>query len=263
MSIKFSKWHANGNDFLITECLSQDFSLNKKSISQIANRHHGIGFDQLILVCPPINSKSDFSLRFFNADGTEAGNCLNGSRCAISFIKQQGFSGRDSLVVDIKKSSNLYSISRGLVTTESNIATSLNVPRSLDKHLLPFKLEKVGYVDIGNKHLILSSKSKPRSIDLVSLDKVIRSITGFMDANISVIHKDKNLISVRTSENGVGETLSCGSAAAAIASLLNEKNLVIASPGGKLKTLKTKKDTIILKGPTEHIMECTWERKKK
>ena len=110
---------------------------------------------------------------------------------------------------------------------------------------------------------LVTSKSKPRSIDLVSLDKVIRSITGFMDANISVIHKDKNLIFVRTSENGVGETLSCGSAAAAIASLLNEKNLVIASPGGKLKTLKTKKDTIILKGPTEHIMECTWERKKK
>ena len=57
MSIKFSKWHANGNDFLITECLSQDFSLNKKSISQIANRHQGIGFDQLILVCPPIKLK--------------------------------------------------------------------------------------------------------------------------------------------------------------------------------------------------------------
>ena len=263
MSIKFSKWHANGNDFLITECLSQDFSLNKKSISQIANRHQGIGFDQLILVCPPINPKSDFSFRFFNADGTEAGNCLNGSRCAVSFIKQQHFSKKDSLVVDIKNSSNSYSISRGSVATESTMATSLNIPRALDKHLLRFKLKKVGFVEIGNKHLILSSKSKPKSIDLISLDKVIRSIADFNDANISVFHKDKNVVSVRTSENGVGETLSCGSAAAAIASLLNEKNLVVASPGGKLKTLKTKKDTIILKGPTEHIMECTWERKKK
>ena len=187
MSIKFSKWHSNGNDFLIKECLSQDFSLNKKSISQIANRHHGIGFDQLILVCPPINSKSDFSLRFFNADGTEAGNCLNGSRCAISFIKQQGFSGRDSLVVDIKKSSNLYSISRGLVTTESNISTSLNVPRSLDKHLLPFKLEKVGYVDIGNKHLILSSKSSAYMWPELIKEKINKSIEIFK--SLSILNK--------------------------------------------------------------------------
>jgi diaminopimelate epimerase len=60
--------------------------------------------------------------------------------------------------------------------------------------LLRFKLKKVGFVEIGNKHLILSSKSKPGSIDLISLDKVIRSLADFNDANISVFQKDKNVV---------------------------------------------------------------------
>lgn len=263
MSICFSKWHANGNDFLITECLSQNFSLNKKHISQIANRNKGIGFDQLILVCAPAKSKSDFSFRFFNADGSEAANCLNGSRCAVAFIKKVGLSKKDRLIVDIKNRSTTFSISRNQVATESSLPILLPTPKTLDRALSPFKLGKLGFVEIGNKHLILSTRAKLDSVDLPKLDHKIRSLKKFSDANISLIHKNKNIVFIRTSENGVGETLSCGSAAASVAAIFSDKKLVIASPGGKLRTTRTNKNTIILKGPTEHIMECIWEIKEK
>ena len=263
MSISFSKWHANGNDFLIAELLSKDFSLTKKQISQIADRNKGIGFDQLILILPPRRPKSDFAFKFFNSDGTQAGNCLNGSRCAIAFIHKIGLSKKDKITVDIKNRSNIFTISNRLVATESLLPVSLKKPVFIDRHLALFKLNYLGFVDIGNKHLIALSKEHPNSIDLPILDKKIRGLKDCREANISVIQKKKDRILIRTSENGVGETLSCGSAAASVAGLVDENTLVIFSPGGTLKTSRTKRDTIILQGPTEHIMECIWEAKKK
>ena len=74
--------HGLGNDFIVIEALNNKFQVPAEKISQLADRHFGIGFDQLLLVEPPLSDAMDFSYRIFNADGIEVEQCGNGARCS-------------------------------------------------------------------------------------------------------------------------------------------------------------------------------------
>jgi len=82
MQIQFSKMHGLGNDFMVIDQISQDVHLSPELIARWADRHTGIGFDQLLCVEAPTDPDSDFRYRIFNADGTEAEQCGKGVRCS-------------------------------------------------------------------------------------------------------------------------------------------------------------------------------------
>ena len=84
--INFEKWHGNGNDFVIVNSIEQGFKLTKGFIKKIGDRNKGIGFDQLILIGLPTKHDHDFFIRFYNSDGSEADNCLNGIRLSLIHI---------------------------------------------------------------------------------------------------------------------------------------------------------------------------------
>ena len=84
--INFEKWHGNGNDFAIINSIENKIKLNKSFIRKTADRNKGIGFDQLIHIGLPTKHDYDFFIRFYNSDGSEAGMCLNGIRCAAKYI---------------------------------------------------------------------------------------------------------------------------------------------------------------------------------
>lgn len=95
----FSKMHALGNDFMVLDAVTQKIFLNSKTISLLADRHRGIGFDQLLLIEPPYDRESDFHYRIFNADGSEVNQCGNGARCFALYVTLHGLTNKKHINV--------------------------------------------------------------------------------------------------------------------------------------------------------------------
>ena len=98
--INFWKMHGLGNDFVVLDMLSQEISIDSLSIKELAHRHTGIGFDQLLLIGK--SDRADFSCRIFNSDGSEAEQCGNGMRCVARFIQESKLSSKSKLSIETK-----------------------------------------------------------------------------------------------------------------------------------------------------------------
>ena len=210
MKTNYTKMQSNGNDFLITE----DSSLIKKT-AELSDRIKNIGFDQLLY----FQNGAMPELRVFNADGSEANNCVNGLRC-VAFLYNL-----KSTYIQIKSK-------RFLVNKTPNGATV--------KGELP-KVEKIRdyfVIKFGNNHIAKSCVN----IDGFKLQeeyekiKTSKPYNEIKDFNMSVFKICEDIIKIRTYENGTGETLSCGSAtisvAYALSKELNSNELKISSRGG-------------------------------
>ena len=210
MKTNYTKMQSNGNDFLITE----DSSLVEKTV-ELSDRIKNIGFDQLLY----FQNGAMPELRVFNADGSEANNCVNGLRC-VAFL------------YDLKNTYIQIKSKRFLVNKTSNGATV--------KGELP-KVEKIRdyfVIKFGNNHIAKSCEN----IDGFKLHeeyekiKTSKPYNEIKDFNMSVFKICEDIIKIRTYENGTGETLSCGSAtisvAYALSKELNSNELKISSRGG-------------------------------
>ena len=94
MRLNFTKMHGLGNDFVVLDAISQRFELTPFQVRQLADRHFGVGCDQVLLVEPPRDPNTDFHYRIFNADGGEVAQCGNGARCFARFVKEKGLSDK-------------------------------------------------------------------------------------------------------------------------------------------------------------------------
>ena len=101
--IKFSKMHGNGNDFVMVNSLEKEFNPKKTLIKNLGDRNLGIGFDQMIHIGAPSKDNRDFTLKFYNADGGQANMCLNGVRCAATYIWDNKFAPKRTLIFQTKK----------------------------------------------------------------------------------------------------------------------------------------------------------------
>ena len=210
MKTNYTKMQSNGNDFLITE----DSNLIEKT-AELSDRIKNIGFDQLLY----FQNGAMPELRVFNADGSEANNCVNGLRC-VAFL------------YDLKNTYIQIKSKRFLVNKTSNGATV--------KGELPIveKIHNYFVIKFGNNHIAKSCEN----IDGFKLheeyEKIRTSKTynEIKDFNMSVFKICEDIIKIRTYENGTGETLSCGSAtisvAYALSKELNSNKLKISSRGG-------------------------------
>ena len=98
-TLKFSKMHGLGNDFVILNGISQEIDLTQEQIKCLANRHFGVGCDQVLLVETYKGDDADFRYRIFNADGGEVEQCGNGARCFARFVHEQGLSDKTTIPV--------------------------------------------------------------------------------------------------------------------------------------------------------------------
>jgi diaminopimelate epimerase len=257
--IKFKKMHGNGNDFILIENLTQTISLTKAQIQKLGDRKKGIGFDQLITINPPKKTNHDLYIRFFNTDGSEASMCLNGVRSVGAFVwEEKLLPKKPTLLGTRSKEVMIQPTASKNVKTIIDLPSEEKIPQS-DMKLLAKELHAC-FVNAGNHHLLIESKNID-SYDLSGLCDRLRKRKFFRDSNISLWTKSGNSILARTNEAGAGETLSCGSAAAAIASiaLKKGKGVTVISKGGKisLKSLGNKMEMI---GPAEFICEGIWQK---
>ena len=157
--INFENWHGNGNDFLIINSIEQSIKLTKSFTKTILDRNEGIGFDQLIVIGLPTKYDHDFFVRFYNSDSSEASMCLNGIRCASSYIWKNSLAPIKKIFfktkhVDIKC----------FPENNKHVSVIIKKPKDMQNIQLKKKLDKVlkhdfFLLNIGNKHLVISENS--------------------------------------------------------------------------------------------------------
>ena len=170
MQIRFTKMHGLGNDFVVIDLLSQNAELSALQIRQLADRHRGIGCDQLLLVEAPKSPETDFHYRIFNADGEEVEQCGNGARCFGKFVSDKRLTGKNTIRV---------STMTGELTIEiidaSTVCVDMGVP-NLSPESLPFIADQAPCLNqnsflvahaLGESELNLVSMGNPHAIVFV------------------------------------------------------------------------------------------------
>ena len=198
MKMKYTKMQSNGNDFLITENISF-----VDRVVELADRKKGVGFDQLLLV----KNSTEFELKVFNADGSEANNCINGLRCVGQLYNKDG----QTISISEKKFKIIFSPEGVGVEAEKPIV------KRLDEYFI---------VNFANNHIIKESYSLNEAElpkEYLALKKDQR-FKGVKDFNLSYFQRDGDIVLIRTFENGVGETQSCGSASIATAAVISQSS---------------------------------------
>jgi len=272
--LSFTKMHALGNDFVVLDTIRQSITVTPEFIRHIANRHRGVGCDQVLLLTPTENSAADFGYRIFNADGNEVYQCGNGARCMGLFIQAENLcekkiiylATRDHLMrvaclplnqieVDIAKP-NFNPANLPFITTENAAPYHLQ----LSKHHIAFDV-----VNVGNPHCIIRVEKRVVD-DVIDIGKQLNEHPAFPEGvNVGFVYvQSRDVIELDVYERGAGLTEACGSGACAAvavgrrAGYLNE-NVVVHQAGGALTVAWPLNDAMIqLRGSATIVFRGVW-----
>jgi len=270
MLIEFTKMHGLGNDFVVIDAISQTIDLSSQQIKAIADRHFGIGCDQLLLVEKAENKAAEFRYRIFNADGGEVEQCGNGARCFALFVRQQGLTINDKIIVET--SSGIIE----LMVKGEQVTVNMGVP-DFEPDSLPFLEENrsesydlvvndavyaIGAVSMGNPHSVMLVDNVD-DIDIETLGGAIESHPMFpnrVNAGFMQI-LSRNEVRLRVYERGVGETRACGTgacAAVAVGRMLNklDEQVIVHLHGGDLNiSWSGEGDVLSMTGPATTVFQ--------
>lgn len=270
MLLNFAKMHGLGNDFVVVDNVTQNMYVNVDQIRKWADRHRGIGFDQLLLVEPPYDPDLDFHYRIFNADGSEVAQCGNGARCFARFVKMKGLSNKNELKVSTKAGNLiLRHEADGQVTVDMGMPQfePAEVPFKANKAELTYVLRDqdetvlCGVMGLGNPHCVIEVDDLD-SAPVTSLGPKVGANERFPEGvNVGFMQIiDRDSVRLRVYERGAGETQACGSGACAAAVLgmrqdkLNER-VAVTLPGGTLIIQWQPGQTVKMTGAAEHIFD--------
>ena len=250
MYIKFTKMHGLGNDFMVVDLISQRAHLRPDQIKRLADRHFGVGFDQLLLIEPPGRPDVDFRYRIFNADGSEVEQCGNGARCFARFIHDNRMTPKSQIKVETKKGIIELNVeSNGQVTVDMGAPRlePKEIPFQAESHANVYPIEvdgktyEISAVSMGNPHGVLVVPDVSRA-PVQALGRKLEAHPRFPErANIGFMQVvNSRFIKLRVFERGVGETLACGTGACAavVAGRLQgllEEQVEVRLPGGSLQ----------------------------
>jgi diaminopimelate epimerase len=253
MKIRFTKMHGLGNDFVVLDAVRQKFVPTAAQARWLADRHFGVGCDQILVVQPTEVEGADFRYRIFNADGGEVEQCGNGARCFVRFVHEQGLTDKREIRVETQA---------GLITprleADGQVTVDMGVPRFAPADI-PFlapegpmsgeliqtlefagRSAQITAVSMGNPHAVqvvdnVDSAPVARDGPLIEAHPRFpkRVNAGFMEV------LDRHAIRLRVFERGAGETLACGTGACAavVAGIrrgLLDSPVRVATRGGEL-----------------------------
>jgi len=232
MLLQFTKMHGTGNDFVVIDLISQHYKLRPQDVRKLADRHFGVGCDQVLVVEAPQNPQVDFRYRIYNADGKEVEQCGNGARCFARFVHDTGLSSKDAIRVQTMKAvieprlqaDGRVTVDMGapfLVPAEVPFDASGLTPKLVNGcELWPLPLADypvdVAVVSMGNPHAVMRVDSAEHA-PVEELGPQIESHARFprrVNAGFMEV-VDRGHIRLRVFERGSGETLACGSGACA------------------------------------------------
>ncbi len=272
-AIHFSKMHGLGNDFVVIDAVNQTVLPTPAWVKRLADRHTGIGFDQLLLVEPASSNAADFRYRIFNSDGSEAEQCGNGARCFTDFVRRRGLTDKRELVLETRTG-----LIGARVEDGNLIAIDMAVP-SFEPAALPFaaaaraetyalavdgETVEIRAVSMGNPHAVILVDDVTTA-PVARLGAAITTHERFpQGVNVGFLEiQDRVSARLRVFERGSGETLACGSGAcAAVAAArqagLLEDRVLVELPGGRLLIQwPGEGHPVRMTGPATHVFEGT------
>lgn len=249
MLLKFTKMHGAGNDFVVVDGIRQRILLSTEQIRLLADRHFGVGCDQVLLVEKAHDSSADFRYRIYNADGGEVEQCGNGARCFVRFVHDQKLTSKPEIVVETHSG-----LIRPRLEEDGRVTVDMGAP-VLAAEMLPFvdgtsglsePLEVAGEnvmisaVSMGNPHAVQFVENI-ETAEVARLGSLIENHPRFpkrVNAGFVQI-MDRQHVRLRVYERGAGETLSCGTGACAavVAGIrrdLLDSTVTVATHGGTL-----------------------------
>jgi diaminopimelate epimerase len=247
--MKFTKMEGLGNDFVVIEGPRE---LSGEQVRRLCDRRRGIGADG-VLVVTRIDA-AHVRMGYWNADGSEAELCGNGLRCVAAFAAERGYVDGSVFVIETAVGSRTARLEEGIITVElgpARVADARNNVRGAS----------LREVNVGNPHAV------------VQVDDVATAAVGEVGPEIEAAYPDgvnvefvavrsPNLLDVRVWERGVGETLACGTGAAAAvgaacAEGLTGPDTIVRLPGGELR-VRYEGDVAWITGPAEFVFEGEW-----
>jgi len=232
--LSFSKYEGTGNDFLLFDDRQETFPIKASAIQKYCDRRFGIGADGIILL--QSSKLSDFRMRIFNSDGKEAESCGNGLRCVMRFLLDLGFAAKTYIVETKHHQVSIH-------PEGENIAVFMGPPKDFEKGKVLLKNEMIDFylIDTGVPHAVVFIDDV-ESIDVNDWGREIRMNPSFQPhgVNVDFASWKEDYICVRTYERGVeGETLACGTGAAAVATIAAKiyqinSLITIRFPGGDI-----------------------------
>jgi len=225
MRLQFTKMQGLGNDFVVFDAIRQKVHLTPAQLQAIADRHFGIGCDQILLVETASQPDVDFRYRIFNADGGEVQQCGNGARCFVRFVHDQGLTSKTAIRVETASG-----IIEPRLEADGQVTVDMGPPRCVPAQI-PFRAEaealtyplelaagtvEISAVSMGNPHavtLVEDVDTAPVAVLGPQIEAHARFPervnAGFLQIN------DRAHVRLRVFERGAGETLACGTGACA------------------------------------------------
>lgn len=241
--------HGLGNDFVVIDAINQSVNLSPEQVRFIADRHRGVGCDQLLLVETPITPNVEFRYRIFNADGGEVEQCGNGARCFARFVVDKGLT--ENSRIGVETASGVIYLQ---LEADGQVTVDMGVP-NFDPKSLPFSVEvesnrysiavngeevEIGSVSMGNPHAVVLVDDTATA-PVASLGPAIESHVQFPQrVNVGFMQVvSREQIRLRVYERGAGETQACGTGACAAMAVAHRWGLVddqvkVGLTGGQL-----------------------------
>lgn len=271
MRLRFTKMQGAGNDFVVLDGIGQQVALTPAQLRRLADRHFGVGADQILVVERPGTPGVDFRYRIFNADGGEVEQCGNGARCFVRFVRDKGLTAQAEIRVETLSGiivPRLEPDGRVTVDMGQPIFDPRRVPFETDSDALQQSLEvdgatvRVTVLSMGNPHAVqvvddvASAPVATLGPQLERHPRFPRRVNaGFMQV------VDRHRIRLRVYERGAGETLSCGTGACAAAvagikSGMLESPVEVETRGGELTiTWQGADNAVWMTGPAATVFD--------
>ncbi len=252
MRLRFSKMHGLGNDFVVVDCRERPLPFGPAQMRHLADRHFGIGFDQLLTIEPAPVADCVFAYGIWNADGSPSGQCGNGLRCVARWLERAGLIGVG--VSQLMSPSGRVAVE---VLADGRVSADMGVPRFAPEQV-PIGIAAVGasgdryQIEVAGRHVEIGAVSMGNPHALIEVDDVAAAPVAVLGPQVEhsaafpqgcnvgfaqILARDA--IALRVWERGVGETLACGSGASAAMAILRRRGRVDAAvrvqlPGGAL-----------------------------
>ena len=263
MRLKFTKMEGAGNDFVVldaTESKQISLQLKQELLRKVADRHYGIGCDQILIVEPAATPGIDFRYRIFNADGGEVEQCGNGARCFVKFVHARGLTSKREIRVE-----TLSGVIVPRLEDDGEVSVEMGPPKVLQllEHLqLEGKAIELSILSMGNPHAVQFVQDVEKA-PVTTQGPLLEHHARFpnrVNAGYAQVF-DRHRIALRVWERGAGETLACGTGACAavVAGILRgllDSPVAVEARGGTLTVSWAGGDNAVwMKGPARTVFE--------
>ncbi len=279
MKLAFTKMHGAGNDFVVIDATRERFRPTPELLARLTDRRFGVGCDQVLVIESPSTADVDFDYRIFNADGSEVGQCGNGSRALALYVAEHGLSDKQRLRV--RTSTSVLELQ---LLADQQVRVDMGPPRWASERIpltLPvaerYRVDTAGFgsvdfgaVSMGNPHAVILVDDVDRA-PVEAMGRALQQRPEFPESvNVGFLQVlGPQAGRLRVWERGAGETLACGSGACAAAAVgrrwgLFGERVELQLRGGTLalEWAGGEGDSVLMTGPAETVFtgEIEWQK---